>query len=73
MRLRHISKQSLNILSEGNLSCGYITNELNICRFCNLDQWWKVQFDSTVKETTNCIIDLLECSQVTAISFEEKC
>ena len=52
MRLGHISEKNLKVLSERNLLCEYVANELNVCRCCGLDQWQKVQFSTIIKETT---------------------
>ena len=35
MLLGHISERSLKVLSERNLLCGYVANELDVCRYCD--------------------------------------
>lgn len=52
MHLGHVDERSLKVPSERNLLCDYIADKLNICRCCDSNQWRKVQFRLTVKETT---------------------
>lgn len=51
MRLGHINERSLKVLSERDLLCSYVASKLNVCKCCDLDQRWKVQFSIIIKET----------------------
>lgn len=46
----YTGERSLKVLSQMNMFCGYVVDKLITCRCHDLGKWWKIQFNTTIRE-----------------------